>query len=83
MVVITGVISPLICTVTLLITPFITTHEPPSRELVKGCPSRKEIVVPPKRLKVTYPTTILPSTSIKGYLNIKTIFLGLLIIIIV
>ena len=30
-VVISGVISPLICIVTLLITPFITTHEPPSR----------------------------------------------------
>ena len=31
MVVISGVISPLICIVTLLITPFITTHEPPSK----------------------------------------------------
>ena len=30
-VVISGGISPLICTVTLLITPLITTHEPPSR----------------------------------------------------
>ena len=30
-VVISGVISPLICIVTLLITPFITTHEPPSK----------------------------------------------------
>ena len=30
-VVISRVISPLICIVTLLITPLITTHEPPSR----------------------------------------------------
>ena len=32
-VVISGAISPLICIVTLLITPFITTHEPPSKAL--------------------------------------------------
>ena len=31
MVVISKAISPLICIVTLLKTPFITTHEPPSR----------------------------------------------------
>ena len=31
MVVISGVISPLTCIVTILISPCITTHEPPSR----------------------------------------------------
>ena len=34
-IVISGVISPLICIVTLLITPFTTTHEPPSRNSKK------------------------------------------------